>query len=115
MADRGERLGVELVLGVAGQLVALVGHDRVLAQLAQREVGEHGARGHPLDRVARRDPGEVVAALGRVRLGEHLLDRAERVAHTPDRRCQLHEAWSIQRNTARDLRSRICDRERWGV
>ena len=77
VADRAVRLVVELVLDDAGELVLLVGHDRVRAQLGEREVGEHRARGDALDRIARRDAGEVIAALGRVRLREHLLDGRE--------------------------------------
>jgi hypothetical protein len=90
--DRLVGLVVEVVLDHAGHLVLVVGDDRVGAQLGQRQVGQHRARRDPLDGAARRHPGQVVAALGRVGAAEQLLHRVEAVAHPADGGGQIHGA-----------------------
>ena len=81
---------VERVLDQARDLVVLVRHDRVGAELGQGQLRQHRGRRDPLDRVARRHPGEVVARPRRAGLREHLLDRGERVPDPANRGLEPH-------------------------
>jgi hypothetical protein len=58
---RGESGGVVGVDDQAGDVVRLVGHQRLGQEAFQRQVGQHVTRGHALLRGRRADAGEVIA------------------------------------------------------
>ena len=91
--DRAVRLVVELVLDQPRELVLLV-RARPGSRAARRSVSSASTARAATRSTASRadDAGEVVAALRRVRLREHVLDRRESVAHAADRGGQLHAA-----------------------
>ena len=89
-AHGGEGLAIERVVDNAGHFVAIVGDDRVLAEVVQREIGEHGLGRDSFLLGARRDAGEFVARARFVGAREQFLDRAESVRLAEQSRREFH-------------------------
>ena len=87
-----ECVAVECVVDDTGHLVAIVGNDRVLAQIVQREIGEHGLGCDSFLLGARRDSRELVARARFVGACEQFLDRAEAVGLAEQSGREFHPA-----------------------
>ena len=89
-AHAGEGVAIERVVDHARDLIAIVGDDRVLAQVVQRQIGEHGLRGDSFLLGARRDACELVARSRFVGACEQFFDRAEAVGLAEESRREFH-------------------------
>ena len=80
---------VQVVLNDARDLVLLIGHGGVLAQVAQQQLRQHGLGGDALLRALGGQPGEPVAGFRLVCLGKHVLHIAEGIGLAEQQRLQL--------------------------
>ena len=63
VADLGVNFLVDIVLNDAGDLVGLVRHGGVVAQVGQRQIGHHHLGSHPLGSIFGGKPGQRIARL----------------------------------------------------
>ena len=106
LADRlaahgGECVEVERVIDNARHLVAIVGDDRILAQIVQREIGEHGFGCDSFLLGARRDSRQLVARARFVGAREQFLDGAEAVGLAEQSGREFHPA-AMRQNEKRE-------------
>lgn len=84
MGHRGEGVALVGVDDQAGDLVVLVGNQRLVEEVFERDVGQGHLRGDPLAVVARRDAGEEIAGARGAGLGHHVLEAVEAVGFAAD-------------------------------
>ena len=87
---------VQVVLNDARDLILLIGHGGVLAQVAQQQLRQHGLGGDALLRALGGQPGEPVAGFRLVGLGKHVLHIAEGIGLAEQQRLQLQMASFFQ-------------------
>jgi hypothetical protein len=90
VAHGGECVAVQRVVDHARHFVAIVGNDRVLAQVVQGQIGEHGLGCYSFPLGARGDSRNLVARARFVGAGEQFLDRAEPVRSAKQSRREFH-------------------------
>ena len=100
-AHSGEGVAIECVVDDARHFVAIVGDDRVLAQVVQREIGEHGLSRDSFLLGSRRDSREFVAGARFVGAREQFLDGAEAVGLAEQSGREFHPA-AMRQNEKRE-------------
>jgi len=81
---------IQSVVNDASDLVALVRHDGMVAQIVQRKIRQHHLGRDPFALGARGETCHLVAGAQFVGFTQHLLDRAETVVFAEQTRGQVH-------------------------